>query len=141
MRTRQILRTTLALSVVATALTASAWALEPACQLDKFKITSYSSEVDTYHHKLVIAYCVPDYKAISCEAKTFVTSEYGNTSTATMRVMKAARFRWFRTISMSPTLGRLCPSASDAQSKPVPARFRPMRMSSSSSSESEAESP
>ena len=76
MRTRQILRTTLALGIAATALTASAWALDPACPLEKFKINSYSSEVDPYHHKRVIAYCDPDYKAISCEAKTYVTSEY-----------------------------------------------------------------
>ena len=74
MRIRHPLRTTLttlALSLAVTALTPPAWATNYACQLSKFKIRYYASEVDPYHNKHVIAYCDPGYKAISCEAEIF----------------------------------------------------------------------
>jgi hypothetical protein len=76
MRIRQILRITLALGVAVTALTTAGWAQTTECHSDKYKIRYYPSEVDTYHSKRVIAYCDPDYKAISCEAKVYVSSEH-----------------------------------------------------------------
>ena len=70
-----------------------------------------------------------------------VTSEYGTTDTRVTRVMSAGAFRWSTTISISPTAGSGSPSTAIAHSKPVPARFWPLRMRESNASESSGESP
>src|SRR5262245_52518243 len=78
MMTRQILRTTFALSVAVTTLSTAAWATNPSCYLQKFHIRYYASTVDTYHNKKVDAYCREDEKPIACAAEVFTSHDYEN---------------------------------------------------------------
>jgi len=79
MTTRQYLPTTLALGMTLMALTTTAaWATNYSCKLEKFKIRTYASDVDTYHNKRVAVYCKADEKPISCEAEIFTSHDYPN---------------------------------------------------------------